>query len=377
MYLYEYEAREILASYDIPVEDACLASSPEEVRECLRKINPPYIIKAQVRRGGRGRLGGVKEVTGALEAFEEAADMIGKELGGFVVKKVLIAQKLEIKRELYLSFIIDKEARSYLLLASPFGGVEVEEIHKQRPQSLLKIAIDPIVGLRDYMVRRVIKHLGLSLEQGEVIRRLYRVFIDYGCELLEINPLAVTEEGVFAVDRRMIVDESFAGTSPLLAKYWNNYISELSKEERIGVEQRFSYVKLDGDIGVMGNGAGLTMATMDLIRHLGGKPGVFLDIGGGASAERVSMALSLMLRDKDVNAILVNILGGITRCDEVARGIVNALERYRGKEKKIVVRLSGLNEEEGRRILAGRGVKVFVDPLDAIKEVVGYGEAGK
>ena len=262
-------------------------------------------------------------------------------------------------------------------MASPFGGVEVEEIHKQRPQSLLKIAIDPIVGLRDYMVRRVIKHLGLSLEQGEVIRRLYRVFIDYGCELLEINPLAVTEEGVFAVDRRMIVDESFAGTSPLLAKYWNNYISELSKEERIGVEQRFSYVKLDGDIGVMGNGAGLTMATMDLIRHLGGKPGVFLDIGGGASAERVSMALSLMLRDKDVNAILVNILGGITRCDEVARGIVNALERYRGKEKKIVVRLSGLNEEEGRRILAGRGVKVFVDPLDAIKEVVGYGEAGK
>jgi len=372
MYLYEYESREILTKYGIPVEEACIASNLEEAKECLERIPPPYVIKAQIRRGGRGKLGGIKIAHKKINALNEVSRMLGSTIGGFTVRKVLISEKLNILRETYLSYTIDKGQRSYVLLASPHGGIDVEEMHRKRPESLLKVYIDPLLGLKEYMVRKVVKHLGLDDSLASIVRALYNVFIEYNCELVEVNPLAITDRGVFAVDRRIIIDDSYAklAPTPSISMLWERYVNELSEEERMAINNGFSYVELEGDIGVLGNGAGLTMATLDLVKLMGGKPGAFLDIGGGASSKRVKIAMSLLLKNKDLRCILVNVIGGITRCDEVAKGIVGAIRESGVRGKKIVVRLLGLNEKEGKMMLAKAGINVFEDLLSSVKEVV-------
>lgn len=372
MLLLEYEARELLAKYGIPVENACIARSLEEVEECMSTIQPPLVLKAQVPLTGRGKRGGILFADDPREAVTMAKKLFSSRFDSHKVDAVLVAERVDVTRELYLAFMIDRNKKSILLLASPAGGVDVEEASGE--DKVLMLEIDPLVGLRDYAVRKAIKHLGIRENDNQaysIIRNLYRLFTDYMCELAEVNPLAETDRGLVAVDRRIIIDDSFLRISPQLRELRNTMLSRLPRVEREAYEYGFSYVKLEGDVGVVGNGAGLTMATMDLVRLYGGSPGAFLDLGGGASAARVEKALKVMLSDRMIGAVVVNILGGITRCDEVARGIVSAL-RGSISGKRIYVRLQGLNEEEGREILKEAGINVYEDAEEAVKATVKF-----
>jgi len=368
--LYEYEAREILSRYGVPVEPALLAKSPDEAEEAARRIPPPYVVKAQILATGRGRAGGVVAVDTPEEVRRIAARLLNTKIRDLPVKAVLVAHRVEIVRELYLSIMLDRGSGLPLIIASRLGGMSVEEAARQHPESVLRVPVDPFVGLRSYIVMRIAKHLGLSpTELGRVLRPMFRVFEEYHCLLVEVNPLAETPEGLVAVDRRIIVDESAAPVSSNVREVVEKRASELEGPELEAKRWGFSYVPLDGEVGVIGNGAGLTMATMDLVRAYGGRPACFLDIGGGASRDRVKAAIKVLLSDPRVKVILVNVLGGITRCDEVALGIVEAL-REAGQVKPLVVRLAGTLEEEGRTILSKAGIEALASMSEAAKRAV-------
>ncbi len=367
MNLYEYEGRLLFEKYGIPVSNSGLASSPREAREVAEKMNPPYVVKAQVLVGGRGRAGGIQFAETPEEVEETARRILGMTIKGFKVKKVLVAEKIDISQELYVSFIVNRSGRTIDFLVSPLGGVDVEEIVEHRPESLLRQEIDPLLGLQEFMVRKAFKHMGLSKRLYKdfkvLISSLYKLFIEYDCELAEINPLALAKNNeLVAIDSKIIVDDNSLYRHPDLLKLKEERVKSKSELERKAELYGLSYVKLEGYIGILGNGAGLTMATMDLVSYYGGKPANFLDIGGGATRERVEKALSLLLEDSRVRVVFINILGGITRCDEVAKGIISALEKY--GVKPVVVRMIGTREEEGRRILENKGIRV----LDSMEE---------
>ena len=286
---------------------------------------------------------------------------------GVKVKKVLVAEKVDIEQELYVSFIINRGSRTIDLLVSPLGGTDIEEIVKERAESLLRQEIDPLLGLQEFMVRKAFKHMGLSKQlYGDfkvLVSSLYRLFVEYDCELAEINPLALTKDDeLVAIDSKIIVDNNSLYRHPDLLELRKERVRSKSELERKAELYGLSYVELEGYIGILGNGAGLTMATMDLVSYYGGKPANFLDIGGGATRERVEKALSILLENNKVKVVFINILGGITRCDEVARGIISALEKYGAKP--VVVRMIGTREEEGKRILENEGIHV----LDSMEE---------
>ncbi len=367
MNLYEYEGRLLFKKYGIPVSNSGLASSPKEAKEIAERINPPYVVKAQVLVGGRGRAGGIQFAETPEEVEEATRRILGMTIRGVKVEKVLVAEKVDIEQELYVSFIINRGGRTIDFLVSPLGGINIEEIVKEKAESLLRQEIDPLLGLQEFMMRKAFKHAGLSKQlYGDfkaLVSSLYRLFIEYDCELTEINPLALTKDyELVAIDSKIIVDDNSLYRHPDLLELRKERVRFKSDLERKAELYGLSYVELEGYIGILGNGAGLTMATMDLVSYYGGKPANFLDIGGGATKERVEKALSILLENNKVKVVFINILGGITRCDEVAQGIISALEKY--GVKPVVVRMMGTREEEGKRILENEGIHV----LDSMEE---------
>lgn len=361
MKLHEYQSKRIFARYGIPVQEGEVATTPQEVRSLAEQMGCPVVVKAQVLVGGRGKAGGIKLARTPQEAEEVAARILSLQIKGLPVRKVLVARAADIQQEIYLGIVVDRAAARPVMMASSEGGVEIEEVARTHPEAIKKVHIDPFVGLRGYQTLSLAKGIGLPpalhRDFGRIAQGLYRSFVECDASLAEINPLVITPEGVLlALDAKIVLDDNGLFRHPDLAELRD--IDEETPSERAAREAGLSFVQLDGDIGCMVNGAGLAMATMDIIQHFGGMPANFLDIGGGARADRVATALRLILADPRVKAVLFNIFGGITRCDEVARGIVSVLEEVR-PNIPIVARLVGTNEAEGRQILESSGYGII------------------
>ena len=369
--LYEYEAKKIASENNIPVPRGILASTPEEARRAAEELGGRVVLKAQVLVGRRGLAGGIRKASTPDEAYMIAGELLGSSIRGERVEKLLVEELVCFERELYLSLTVDRSGRSYVYLVSPLGGVEIEELVRKHPEKLLKISADPFNGYIPYMSRLAAKFLELPRREwgllNSIMESMYRIMINYDAELVEFNPLAYKcGGGLMALDAKITIDDNSLYRHP---KYLKLYGRELSVLEAKAKQLGFSYVELDGDIGVICNGAGLTMATMDLILYYGGRPANFLDIGGGAGRDRVREAVKLVLENPRVKVLLLNIFGGITRCDEVARGVVDALESSK-RRIPVIVRMLGTNEEEGRRILEEKGFKVFSEADEAVREAV-------
>ena len=369
MDLFEYEAKQEFSKHNISIPNGALIAKSTQTAEALANLKPPYMVKAQVLVGGRGKAGGIISATSEKEAEEAAVKLLGARIRGLPVKQVLIEEKLPIRKELYLGIAIDRFNRSYVALASATGGVEIEEIASKTPQAIIRTFIDAQSGVRSFDSLAIAKQLGYSGNQlvklSTIIQKLYQVCIDNDAELVEINPLAETETGEFvALDARMVIDDNALFRHP---EYASKETEALSPQEALALKNNLAYVKLDGDIGVVGNGAGLVMATLDLLNFFGGKPANFLDLGGGATIEAIAAALQIVFAEPDTKVILVNVLGGITHCDDVARGIVEAANEAKVK-KPLVVRLVGTNQQEGQKILANAGISVLDSMEEAAKQ---------
>jgi succinyl-CoA synthetase beta subunit len=352
--LHEYQSKRIFSDYGVPIPEGDTATSPAEVREIVERMGGPVVIKSQVLVGGRGKAGGIKVAKDADEAERLAGQILGMRIKGLIVDTVLVDRAANIKQELYLGIVIDRTLQKPVIIASAEGGVEIEEVAKTNPQAIIRLPVDPQLGLMDYQARDLAFELGLRRtlinQFVEIVKGLYRAFIHSDATLAEINPLVVTEEEqLLGVDGKIVLDDNALLRHPHLAELRDK--QEETPAEREARLAGLSYVKLDGEIGCMVNGAGLAMATMDIIKRYGGEPANFLDIGGGAKADKVATALRIILSDPKVKAVLFNIFGGITRCDEVAQGILAALKEVQSNVP-LVARLVGTNEAEGRRILA-------------------------
>jgi len=379
--LQEYRSKEILARHGVPLLAGETATSPEEARAAAERIGGPVVVKAQVLVGGRGKAGGVKLAATPDEAAEMAREIIGLDIKGTTVKTVLIAPAAEIAHEYYLGLILDRASKAITVIASAEGGVEIEETAKTNPGAILRLPLHPLLGLQEHESRRIGFFLGIPAELrkdfAKVMRGLFDAFVGSDADLAEINPLVVTDDGqLLALDAKIVLDDSALPRHPDLEA-----MRDLNEEEPSEIAAReagISFIKLDGNIGCMVNGAGLAMTTMDLVKLAGGEPANFLDIGGGAKADKVTAAFKIILDDPNVKAILINIFGGITRGDEVARGIVEARANLE-REVPMVVRVVGTNSEEAKPILAEANL-ITADSLDdaAAKAVLatGHAEAG-
>jgi len=353
MRLHEYQAKQIFSEHGIPVAKGELATSVDDVRRIAEKLGGKVVLKSQVLVGGRGKAGGIKLANSAEEAEELAKELFGKVIKGHLVSKVYVEEQLAIDREMYVGFTLDRSRKGFTLIVSSVGGMDIEEIAIKHPDRIASLTIDPLYGIWDYQIRNVLYAAGMPREYfrqvTSIIKSLYSILIRYEAELTEINPLVVTESGeMIAADARLNIDDNALYRHKELEKL-RDY-TEVDQLERVAEERGLNYVKLDGNIGVIANGAGMSMATMDLIYLEGGKPANFLDIGGGASSEVVKEAISTILMDENVKVIFMNIFGGITRCDEVASGLVKAFSEME-VSTPIVLRLAGTNEEEGRQII--------------------------
>jgi succinyl-CoA synthetase beta subunit len=353
MKLHEYQSKRLFANFGVPIPQGEVARTPEEAQRIARELGGPVVVKSQVLVGGRGKAGGIKLAQNPQEAHQVAEDILGLEIKGLPVRKVLIDEAADIEKEIYLGIVIDRAARRAVMMASSEGGVEIEQVAAENPEAIMRVTIDPFLGLRGYQANQIAMGIGLPREQfrafGKIAQGLYQAFEAYDASLAEINPLVVTGDGeLLAVDGKMLIDDNALFRHPDLAEMRD--VDEETETEQEARLSGLSYVELEGEIGCMVNGAGLAMTTMDLIKLFGGSPANFLDIGGGAQAEKVATALRLILADPNVKAVLFNIFGGITRCDEVAMGIIEALDQIK-PDVPMVVRLVGTNEEEGRQIL--------------------------
>ena len=372
MKIHEHQARDILAGYGIPVPSGKVATTPEESAAIARELGGKVVVKAQVLVGGRGKAGGVKLASSADEAAKVAGAILGMDIKGTTVRKVLVAEAVDIAKELYLGVVVDRASRKVVVMASSEGGVDIEEVARVSPEKIVKAYVDPFLGLCDFQARNLGFDIGVppSLVGSfvKIAKALYAAFVDNDASLAEINPLVITPDGrLAAIDAKMNIDDNALFRRPGLAALRDT--DEEEPLEREAREKGISYVRLDGNIGCMVNGAGLAMATMDMVKLYGGAPANFLDVGGGARSETVEAALRILLSDPNVKAVLFNIFGGITRCDEVARGIVSALEKI-GKTPPMVVRLVGTNEEEGRSILAKANLITAQTMDEAARKVV-------
>jgi succinyl-CoA synthetase beta subunit len=352
--LHEYQSKRIFAEYGIPIPKGEVATTATEAREIARKLGGPVVIKSQVLVGGRGKAGGVKLAKNPDEAEAFADQILGMNIKGLIVEKVLVDQAADIRHEIYLGIVIDRALQKPVIIASIEGGVEIEVVAKTNPEAIKRLPVNPNQGLMDYQARNLAFDLGLRrifIDQFmRILKGLYAAFIDTDASLAEINPLVETgDETLLAVDGKILLDDNALYRHPKLAEMRD--IQEETAAEREARLAGLSFVKLDGEIGCMVNGAGLAMATMDIVKYYGSEPANFLDIGGGAKSDKVATALRIILKDSKVKAILFNIFGGITRCDEVAKGILEALAEVK-TDIPMVARLVGTNEEEGRAILA-------------------------
>lgn len=353
MNLHEYQSKLRFAEFGVPIPMGKVASSPQQAYEIAKELGTPAVVKAQVLTGGRGKAGGVKLAQTPEETQARAEDILGMEIKGHKVLKILIDPASDIKSEIYLGVTNDRAARKPLIMASAEGGVDIEEVNRQTPDKIIREHIDPYLGLRDYQIRNLAYGIELPRELwkqfGKIARGLYDCYINSDATLAEINPLIIDGDGnLLAVDGKMSIDDNALFRHPDLAEMRDT--SAEPAEETNARAAGLSYIKLEGEIGCMVNGAGLAMTTMDMTKLFGGSPANFLDIGGGAKAETVAAALRIILADPNVKAVLFNIFGGITRGDEVARGILAALNEV-AVDLPMVVRLVGTNEEEGRRLL--------------------------
>ncbi|MCX6691848.1 MAG: succinate-CoA ligase subunit beta [Methanoregula sp.] len=352
MKLREYEAKKILQEAGIPVPAGFLIKTADELSAHLDVLGDAIVLKAQVDVGGRGKAGGIL-MADKKNAVATARELFAKQIKGLTVREILAEQRLVIQKEYYLSITVDRSAKQPLLLFSDAGGVEIENTVQENPDAIRKaVALPLMLDLPPFMLRELAGKA--PKEVMPVINKLYRVFLDKDALLAEINPLVITPQGVFAADAKIIVDDN------ALARQGITVNRDLSEREREAEKNGFSYVELGGNIGVIGNGAGLTMSTLDLIEYYGGKAANFLDVGGGAESDRVKNAVQLVARVPSVRVIVVNLLGGITRCDEVAKGIIAA-----GISQKVIVRLAGTNEAEGRSMLAEKGYEML-DTMDLV-----------
>ena len=355
MDLYEYQGKELFRRFGIPVSEGRLATTPEEARAAAEEIGGQVVVKAQVLTGGRGKAGGVKLADDPDDAEQKARDILGLDINGHVVRKLWIESASEIAKEYYLSVTFDRGQKQPLFMLTTQGGVEIEQVAEETPEALARLHVDPLEGYQPWQARRLIYGAGIDdpTEQKQllsIVEKLYRCFVETDSMLAEINPLIVTPEGeVKALDSKFTVDDNALYKHPDVAEMRD--VEAADPLETFAREKGVTYVKLDGDVGILGNGAGLAMSTVDVVAHVGGRPANFCDLGGGGDAEGVVDALEVITRDPQVRSIFFNIFGGITRTDEVARGILAALDRM-DISQPIVVRLDGTNAEEGRRILA-------------------------
>ena len=355
MDLYEYQGKQVFARFGIPVSEGRLATTPEEARAAAEEIGGQVVVKAQVLTGGRGKAGGIKLAEDPADAEAKARDILGLDIRGHVVRKLWIEQASDIAKEYYLSITFDRGTKKPLYMLTTEGGIEIEQVAEENPDALARLHVDPFEGFQPYQARRLIYGAGIEdpNEQKQIlglIENLYRCFVESDAMLCEINPLIVTPAGeVRALDSKFTVDDSALFRHPDIAEMRD--IEAADPQERLAREKGVTYVKLDGDVGILGNGAGLSMSTVDVVVVAGGRPANFCDLGGGGDAQGVVDALEVITSDEQVRSIFFNIFGGITRGDEVARGILTALEQM-AIELPIVVRLDGTNAEEGRRLLA-------------------------
>jgi succinyl-CoA synthetase beta subunit len=374
--LYEYQGKELFRRFGIPVSEGRLASTPQEARAAAEELGGQVVVKAQVLTGGRGKAGGIKLADGPDEAEQHAEAILGLDISGHVVRRLWVEKASDIAKEYYLSVTFDRGDKRALFMFTKEGGIDIEEVAAKRPDALARLHVDPLEGFQPYQARRLIYDAGID-DAGEqkqiltIVGRLYEAFVGSDAMLCEINPLIVTPEGeVKALDSKFTVDDNALYKHPDIAEMRDP--EAYPPEERAAREKNVTYVKLDGEVGILGNGAGLVMSTLDVIALAGGRPANFCDLGGGGDAQGVVDALEVITADPQVKSILFNIFGGITRCDEVARGILQALERIE-IDDPIVVRFDGTNAEEARRLIAEAGSEALhVEPtmLDAARRAV-------
>ncbi|MCF6358393.1 MAG: ADP-forming succinate--CoA ligase subunit beta [Draconibacterium sp.] len=373
MKIHEYQARDLFRKYGIPVPDGDVCHSVDEVKKKVTDDDKLRVVKAQVHVGGRGKAGGVKLARSKAEVIEHAEQILGMDIKGLTVEKVLIADAVDIEKEYYVGLINDRNTKSVTLMASAEGGVEIEEVAKVSPEKIIKMAIDPTMGLMDWQARKVALQLFTDPKQvrqtAAILVKLYELYVDTDSSLAEINPLVLTpDKKVLAIDGKMNFDDNaLFRQKEILA------MREVTEDEQKEIEATangLSYIKLDGNVGCMVNGAGLAMATMDMIQLSGGSPANFLDVGGGANVERISNAFRIMMSDSKVEAVLINIFGGIVRCDKVADGIIEALKTVE-VDIPVIVRLDGTNAKEGAESLKNSGMKfdIAINFEDAAKSV--------
>jgi succinyl-CoA synthetase beta subunit len=354
MKLHEYQSKQIFSKYGIPIPRGRVAATASEARQIAEELGGRVVIKAQVLVGGRGKAGGVKLAKDPAEAELLATQILGMEIKGLPVRKVLVDEAAAIDQEIYFAITNDRAARKPVMMASAAGGVDIEEVAATTPEKIIKVHIDPLLGLRDYQARDIAASIDLPRELwkdfGNIARGLWQAYTMNDATLAEINPLVITKDKrLIALDGKMLIDDNALFRHPDLAEMRD--IDEEAPAETEARKYGLSYIKLDGNIGCMVNGAGLAMTSMDIVKLFGGEPANFLDIGGGAGAEKVAAALRIILSDPNVKAVLFNIFGGITRCDEVAKGILTAMAEVK-PQVPMVVRLVGTNAEEGRKLLA-------------------------
>jgi succinyl-CoA synthetase beta subunit len=374
--LYEYQGKELFRQYGIPVSEGRLATTPDEARAAADELGGQVVVKAQVLTGGRGKAGGIKLADGPDDAARKAEEILGLDIRGHVVRRLWIERASEIGSEYYLSVTFDRGAKQALFMLTKEGGIDIEEVASERPEALARLHVDPLEGFQPYQARRLLDEAGIDDPEQQkqiarIVDRLYGAFVGADATLCEINPLIVTPQGeVRALDSKFTVDDNALYKHPEIAGMRD--LDAYPPEERAAREKGVTYVKLDGEVGILGNGAGLVMSTLDVIALAGGRPANFCDLGGGGDAQGVVDALEVITSDAQVKSILFNIFGGITRCDEVARGILQALAQLTIAHP-IVVRLDGTNADEGRALLAESAPdNVHVEPtmLEAAKKAV-------
>lgn len=379
MKLLEYEAKEYFRRHGIPTPQGRMITTPREARDYTTGLGKPVVIKAQLPVGGRGKAGGVRFADTPEEAAEVADALLGMRIKGLTVEKLYVEEKLSIVNEIYLGVTVDRRNKAYVVLASSEGGMDIEEVAAKTPERIVRHLVDPVHGLRSYHGNLVAKRLGYGgrkmLQFAAVVESLYELAVEMDAELTEINPLAEVEDEFTAADARLNVDNNaLFRHRELEERLLESYQSELTEREMKARSKGLTYVELDGNIGIIGNGAGLTMATLDTVMLYGGRAANFLDLGGGAAPERIDEAAKFVLGDERTKTLLVNVLGGITRCDHIAEGVV-AARREVAVEKPIVVRMMGTNEEEGRKILKEAGVETLGSMEEAAELAVKLAEA--
>jgi succinyl-CoA synthetase beta subunit len=367
MKIHEYQAKELFRKYNVPTPQGGVADNVAQVESIAAELGLPVAVKAQIHAGGRGKGGGVRLAKTAEEVTRAAGDILGMTLvtkqtgpAGQLVRKVLIEKGVSIKKELYLSIIPDRETASIAIVASQDGGMDIEEVAAKTPERIIKVFVNPLVGIQAYHIREVMFGLGLDKDVmkpfGPVLKNLYNLFVDYDCSMVEINPLIVTSEnGIIALDAKVDVDSNAIYRHADVKEMHDPFEDDPAELE--AAKFNLNYIKLDGNVGNMVNGAGLAMATMDIIKQAGANPANFLDVGGGANAEQVENGFRIILSDPNVKGILINIFGGILRCDVLAQGVVQAAQKVK-LNVPVVVRMEGTNVDEGRRILAESGLNL-------------------